>query len=210
MACCLTAPSHYLNQCWLIISKVQWHPSESNFTRESSSVPEIRLKIIYLKFCSNLPGTNDLMGCSHNMRVYMGVWVCAMCSLAPLQRVYVRVCEFALFVAIFGWSLKWLNATMSLNLAHCVASNYTSVHYAAFVKVFKAWVASDYVLSPWLAIVLHAMEALKFMSHQDASKVTCCAANITMEYIDRFYYEKRNPQITMKSMGYRPHDLSWI
>ena len=24
MACCLTAPSHYLNQCWLIISKAQW------------------------------------------------------------------------------------------------------------------------------------------------------------------------------------------
>ena len=24
MACCLTAPSHYLNQCWLIISKVQY------------------------------------------------------------------------------------------------------------------------------------------------------------------------------------------
>ena len=28
MACCLTAPSHYLNQCWLIISKFLWHPSE--------------------------------------------------------------------------------------------------------------------------------------------------------------------------------------
>ena len=25
MACCLTAPSLYLNQCWLIISEVQWH-----------------------------------------------------------------------------------------------------------------------------------------------------------------------------------------
>ena len=25
MACCLTAPSHYLNQCWRIISEVQWH-----------------------------------------------------------------------------------------------------------------------------------------------------------------------------------------
>ena len=24
MACCLTAPSHYLNHCWLIICKVQW------------------------------------------------------------------------------------------------------------------------------------------------------------------------------------------
>ena len=25
MACCLTAPSHYLNQSWLIIIKVKWH-----------------------------------------------------------------------------------------------------------------------------------------------------------------------------------------
>ena len=38
MACCLTAPSHYLNQCWLIISKVQWHPSESNFTTDTSAI----------------------------------------------------------------------------------------------------------------------------------------------------------------------------
>ena len=28
MACCLTASSHYLNQYWLIISKVQWHSTE--------------------------------------------------------------------------------------------------------------------------------------------------------------------------------------
>ena len=28
MACCLTAPSRYLNQCWLIMSKVLWHSSE--------------------------------------------------------------------------------------------------------------------------------------------------------------------------------------
>ena len=25
MACCLTAPSHYMNQCWLIIGEVLWH-----------------------------------------------------------------------------------------------------------------------------------------------------------------------------------------
>ena len=30
MACCLTAPSHYLNQCWLIITKVQWHSSDGS------------------------------------------------------------------------------------------------------------------------------------------------------------------------------------
>ena len=38
MACCLTAPSHYLNQCWLIISRVQWHSSECNFTRDTSAI----------------------------------------------------------------------------------------------------------------------------------------------------------------------------
>ena len=31
MACCLTAPSHYLNQCWLIIRGVLWHSSEKIF-----------------------------------------------------------------------------------------------------------------------------------------------------------------------------------
>ena len=43
MACCLAAPSHYLNQCWLIISKVQWHSSEGNFTKDASAT-EISLK----------------------------------------------------------------------------------------------------------------------------------------------------------------------
>ena len=38
MACCLTAPSHYLNQCWLFISKVQWHSSGSSSTKETSPV----------------------------------------------------------------------------------------------------------------------------------------------------------------------------
>ena len=32
MACCLMAPSHYLNHCWLLFSQVLWHSPESNFT----------------------------------------------------------------------------------------------------------------------------------------------------------------------------------
>ena len=28
MACCLTAPSHYLNRCWFIICKVLWYSSD--------------------------------------------------------------------------------------------------------------------------------------------------------------------------------------
>ena len=38
MACCLTAPSHYLNQCWLIISEVQWHSYQGNFTRDVPTI----------------------------------------------------------------------------------------------------------------------------------------------------------------------------
>ena len=38
MACCLMAPSHYLNQCWLIVTKVQWCSSEGNFAWDITSI----------------------------------------------------------------------------------------------------------------------------------------------------------------------------
>ena len=37
-ACCLTAPSHYLNQYWLNISKVWWHSFAGTFTRDTSAI----------------------------------------------------------------------------------------------------------------------------------------------------------------------------
>ena len=57
MACCLMAPSHYRNQCWLIFSKVQWHPLEGNCTKIAQS---LITKINNLKFHSNLPVDNEL------------------------------------------------------------------------------------------------------------------------------------------------------
>ena len=36
MACCLMALSHYLNQCWLTISKVPWHSPEGISIRSSA------------------------------------------------------------------------------------------------------------------------------------------------------------------------------
>ena len=38
MACCLTAPSHYLNQCWLIIREILWHSPEGNFTGNDQDI----------------------------------------------------------------------------------------------------------------------------------------------------------------------------
>ena len=49
MACCLMAPSHYLNQCWL--------PSDIHIR----AISKICLKITYLKFHSNFPGANELI-----------------------------------------------------------------------------------------------------------------------------------------------------
>ena len=45
MACCLTTPSHYLNQCWLIIKQsFTWHSHESHFTR---SAHELNLQHVF-------------------------------------------------------------------------------------------------------------------------------------------------------------------
>ena len=44
MACCLMAPSQYLNQYWLIISKVLWHSSWEDL---KIPISKIRLKITF-------------------------------------------------------------------------------------------------------------------------------------------------------------------
>ena len=38
MACCLTASNHYLNQCWLIISKARSYSSEGNSTTDTPAI----------------------------------------------------------------------------------------------------------------------------------------------------------------------------
>ena len=54
MACCLMARSHYLNQCWRIISKVQWYSPEGNYTRDTSAITQWnQIKIIYPIFHTN-------------------------------------------------------------------------------------------------------------------------------------------------------------
>ena len=56
VACFLMAPSHYLNQCWLIISEVQWQSPVCNLT-----IGKISLKFTYQKCNSNLLGDNGLI-----------------------------------------------------------------------------------------------------------------------------------------------------
>ena len=60
--CYRTAPSHYLNKCWLIVMK----SSDNHLGAISQEIPKpsitkISLNITYLKFHWNIPGTNALM-----------------------------------------------------------------------------------------------------------------------------------------------------
>ena len=61
MACCLMAPSHYLNQCWQTISDTLCHPPESNFTVKAEDICpwyEFENNWVLLLY---LPGAIDLI-----------------------------------------------------------------------------------------------------------------------------------------------------
>ena len=59
-ACCLTAPSHYLSQCWLIVNKIQQHTTKAIWEEKSQpSVTKISLKMTYSKFHPIPQGLNN-------------------------------------------------------------------------------------------------------------------------------------------------------
>ena len=63
MACCLAAPSHYLNLCWLISKDVLWHSSDRNL-RGNVLYTATHIYIYsetHLKFQPRLPGDNELI-----------------------------------------------------------------------------------------------------------------------------------------------------
>ena len=51
MACCLTAPSHYLNQCWLMISEVLWYSPDSNFAENTKQICDMIFNGWYCYMC---------------------------------------------------------------------------------------------------------------------------------------------------------------
>ena len=61
VACCLTAPSHYLTQCWLMTVRFSGnHLRAISQEIHLPSINKIQLKNNFLKFNWNLPGVNDL------------------------------------------------------------------------------------------------------------------------------------------------------
>ena len=82
MTCFLTAPSHYLNQCWLIISEALWHSPKCNFPGNAHGIyPWYEFENFW--FNNNLPGVSELKpglsGCGAVSSAAV-VWSCTSCN----------------------------------------------------------------------------------------------------------------------------------
>ena len=141
MACCLTAPSHYLNQWWLIISKVQWHSSESNLMRyRKPSVTGISLKITYLNFLFKCPS---------------GQWVRD------------RIRNWLFFCAAHRHSAKYTNwwelpskYDLISVISNWVISLYSDIH--SLSNVSKCWLPVECHDHIWQALPQFACHAQKY------------------------------------------------
>ena len=60
MVCCLTAPSHYLNRCWLINCLCGMHLRAISQEVLKSSICNLNEKFALLKYFEHLPGTGVL------------------------------------------------------------------------------------------------------------------------------------------------------
>ena len=80
MACCLIAPIHHLNQCWLLISEVLWHSSENNFTVNAQT------SILYIEF----------ENCTFKIiaKSYRGQWVNTLAQLIDIWAFSVKLSSY--------------------------------------------------------------------------------------------------------------------
>ena len=61
MACSLTAPSHYQNQCWIVINCALWQSPESSFTRSTHELsPQYAFEDYIVKITTTSPMANKL------------------------------------------------------------------------------------------------------------------------------------------------------
>ena len=93
MACCLTAPSHYLNQCWFIISKGLWHSSEDIIIRRFEVTNQwSKIEVCIFKITSRSPRGQWVNGCSKKFFIlqnnmldpsnHIHIWTPVRCEMA--------------------------------------------------------------------------------------------------------------------------------
>ena len=101
MACCLTSPRRYLNQCWFIISKVPWHTSEGIIIRISKDTNG---------------GSKCMAGCGHGW-FHLTVDVISTQNMQPPDH-----CLYFTYMHDFGtaWGCYWFRQNSTLYMVQYV------------------------------------------------------------------------------------------
>ena len=133
MAWCPQAPSHYLNQCWLIISQVRWQSCEGNSQEiPQPSITKISLKIPYLKFHSNLPGVNELMSSSPQLAVNLEAHTSPAGDLPWSQQYNNKTYTHTLTSHTVNSLTSWQNDPSFCNVFRCIFEN---EKFCIFIKI---------------------------------------------------------------------------
>ena len=108
MACCLTAPRHYLNQCWLNIREVPWHSSGGIIIRRSEETNH----------------WNTIKNYSFEMafRSPRGQWV-------KCIQPYIK-CTHRCGLSSYAWSF---NSPMTVWETMCIISNFTREYVILYI-----------------------------------------------------------------------------
>ena len=88
MACCLTAPSHYLNQCWFLMSEVLWHSCEGNFvvnTRSTDKWNEFKKKIVFPELPEHRPGVNEFTASEKCYKTHISILMSCFVTTSMMQ-----------------------------------------------------------------------------------------------------------------------------
>ena len=115
MAWCLTAPSHYLNQCWLIINEILWHSFTWGWFHRKFSRYLILIWIWKVSILQpNLPGVNEL-----TLFNLQGLRCCMRCDAIPLS-----VCGFLIInhcCAVVVLQLAYIPYRLGPRLLHSLS-----------------------------------------------------------------------------------------
>ena len=99
MACCLTAPNHYMIQCWSLISEALWHSPESNFTVSAQAIIQCNEFENYtFKITATSPRDQWVNVWDHRDPFHKG---CMSLYWNHLEIV------FAIIFAVMKWSPEW-------------------------------------------------------------------------------------------------------
>ena len=187
MACCLTAPSHYLNKGWLIISKVLWHSSADIIMRRFEDTIS---KARYLKSHYVFPGAIELTLLKYGTSCPVRSTASTMLSGSSQYLAYMlRVLTFNLDLYVQGHSDMTLQYNNGTEIGHIVLCPFFKTNISQ--KCLRAWESVSrgmtFDFNPYLQVPLAMTlqcKLRKYCTYWHIRSVVSAVLNGFFTYID--------------------------